>query len=272
MTNSVKMLDGRSIPKLGLGVWQATNEQVIEAITTAFEAGYRLIDTASVYENETGVGEALKMSTLPREEMFITSKLWNPDQSNVEQALEDSLTRLQLDYLDCYLIHWPAPSLGQYTNAWKGLIKAQQSGLIKSIGVSNFLPEHIDTLIQQTGVTPVINQIEKHPLFSQQSLSEWCTQRGILVQAWSPLAQGGKGIFEQPEVTTIAAKYAKSPAQVILRWHLQHNTLVIPKSVTKSRIVENIQVFDFTLTPEEMTLIDGLDKHQRLGPDPLEFV
>ncbi|MDO6710733.1 MULTISPECIES: aldo/keto reductase [Aliiglaciecola] len=272
MTNSVKMLDGNAIPKLGLGVWQASNEQVVSAIHAAFDAGYRLIDTASVYENESGVGTAIKSSNLAREDIFVTSKLWNKDQGNVQKALEKSLTLLELDYLDCYLIHWPAPSLGQYTNAWKELIKAQHSGLIKSIGVSNFLPEHIDTLIQQTGITPVINQIEKHPLFSQQSLSKWCTERDILVQAWSPLAQGGEGIFERPEVMAIAAAHQKSPAQVVLRWHIQKNTLVIPKSVTPSRIAENIDVFDFVLTPDELKTIDALDKNQRLGPDPLDFV
>ncbi|MEP4892355.1 MAG: aldo/keto reductase [Aliiglaciecola sp.] len=272
MTNSIKMLDGNSIPKLGLGVWQASNEQVVEAISTALDAGYRLIDTASVYANESGVGEALRVNKVAREDIFVTSKLWNSDQNNVQQALEDSLSRLQLDYLDCYLIHWPVPSLGQYSKAWEELIKAQQNGLVKSIGVSNFLPEHIETLIQQTGVTPVINQIEKHPLFQQKTLSDWCAKHNILVQAWSPLAQGGQGIFEQQQVTSIANKYQKSPAQVVLRWHLQRNTLVIPKSITASRIIENIQVFDFELTAAELKTIDDLNKDQRLGPDPLDFV
>ena len=267
----ITMLDGKKIPQIGLGVWQATNDETERAVNIAFQAGYRSIDTATVYENEKGVGAAIKSSSLNRQDMFITTKLWNPEHNNVRGALNNSLELLGLDYLDSYLIHWPAPTQNLYVPAWEELIKAQQDGLIRSIGVSNFLPEHIEHIIKETGVKPVINQIELHPLLSQKAMSQWCTKHDISVQAWSPLAQGGEGIFNNKSIIKIANHYGKSPAQVILRWHIQNNIIAIPKSVTPSRIIENFNVFDFELTVDDLMVIDKLNQNKRLGPHPLEF-
>lgn len=267
----VTLNDGNKMPQLGLGVWQATNKETEHAVTTALEAGYRSIDTATVYENEQGVGKALIDSNIKREELFITTKLWNPDQNNVRDALCKSLEHLQLDYVDSYLIHWPCPAKKLYLKAWEALIQAQQDGLIKSIGVSNFLPEHIEHLIKETGVKPVLNQIELHPLFNQAEMKVWCKQNNIYVQAWSPLAQGGKGVFDHPDVVNLANKYNKTAAQIIIRWHLQENTIVIPKSITPSRIRENFTVFDFELTKNELKAINAINKNERLGPHPIEF-
>ncbi len=267
----ITMLDGKKIPQIGLGVWQATNDETEKAVTTAFEAGYRSIDTATVYENEKGVGAAIKNSALSRKEMFITTKLWNPEHNNVRGALNKSLELLELDYVDSYLIHWPAPSQNLYVSAWEELIRAQEDGLVRSIGVSNFLPEHIERIIKETGVKPTINQIELHPLLSQKEMSQWCTNKGIKVQAWSPLAQGGEGIFNHKDIIKIANHYGKSPAQIVLRWHIQNNIIAIPKSVTPSRIIENFNVFDFELTLDDLTIIDKLNQNKRLGPHPLEF-
>lgn len=267
----INLLDGNKIPQIGLGVWQATNNEAEHAVSTAFEAGYRSIDTATVYENEKGVGDAIKNSALNRADMFITTKLWNPEHNNVKQALSKSLDLLQLDYIDSYLIHWPAPNQNLYIQAWEEIIRAQEEGLIKSIGVSNFLPEHLEQIISATGVKPTINQIELHPLLSQQKTSQWCTQQNIAVQAWSPLAQGGEGVFDQKSIIELANKYGKSPAQIVLRWHIQNNVIAIPKSVTPSRIIENFNVFDFELTNEDLTTISALNQNKRLGPHPLEF-
>lgn len=267
----ITMLDGNKIPQIGLGVWQATNDEAEHAVMHAFEAGYRSIDTATVYENEKGVGAAIKNSSLNRKDMFITTKLWNPDHGNVKDALNKSLDSLALDYIDSYLIHWPAPTQNLYIPAWEALIRAQQDGLIKSIGVSNFLPEHIDNIISATSVKPVLNQIELHPLLSQTEITQWCTQKNIAVQAWSPLAQGGEGIFNHKDIIEIAQKYGKSPAQIVLRWHIQHNIIAIPKSVTPSRIIENFNVFDFELSMNDLNTINKLNQNKRLGPHPLEF-
>jgi len=267
----ITLLDGNKMPQLGLGVWQATNTDTEKAVNAAFEAGYRSIDTATVYENEKGVGAAIKNSTLNREDMFITTKLWNPEHNNVKGALGNSLDLLGIDYIDLYLIHWPAPKQNLFLSAWEEMIRAQQDGLIKSIGVSNFLPEHIEHIVQATQVKPVINQIELHPLLSQKDLTQWCTQQGIKVQAWSPLAQGGKGIFDDQRIIKMAQHYGKSPAQIVLRWHIQNNIVAIPKSVTPSRIIENFNVFDFELTPQELNTIDQINQNKRLGPHPLEF-
>lgn len=271
MTNTKRLNHHVMIPQVGLGVWQATNHQAETAVSAALELGYRLVDTASIYQNESGVGAGIAASKIPRDQLFITSKLWNSEQQEPLNAIEQSLKRLQLEYLDCYLIHWPAPALNQYVNAWRALIKAKESGLVKTIGVSNFEPEHINTLIKATGVIPAVNQIEKHPLFTQQKLTRWCQLQGIQVQAWSPLAQGNTELLCHPGLVEIADKHTKTVAQVILRWHLQKEVLVIPKSVSFHRIKENFQLFDFVLSVEDCRYIDNFNKDLRLGPNPFSF-
>lgn len=267
----IKLQDGNVMPQLGLGVWQATNEQVELAIDTALEVGYRSIDTAAAYKNEDGVGSALKKAGLPRDELFITTKLWNDNQQRPRQGLEESLEKLQLDFVDLYLMHWPVPSQDHYVEAWLGMIELQKQGLVKSIGVCNFQVNHLQRLIDETGVTPVINQIELHPLMQQRQLHAWNATHKIQTESWSPLAQGGKGVFDQKIIRDLADKYGKTPAQIVIRWHLDSGLVVIPKSVTPSRIAENFDVFDFRLDKDELGEITKLDSGKRLGPDPDVF-
>lgn len=267
----ITLSDGNLMPQLGLGVWKADNDKVGDAVLKALDVGYRLIDTAAIYENEEGVGKALQQTSVPREELFITTKLWNSSQLNAKEALETSLQKLQLDYVDLYLIHWPAPSEGNYLHAWQQLIELQKAGLTRSIGVCNFEAEHLQKIISETNVTPVINQIELHPLFQQKQMHAWNTTHHIQTESWSPLAQGGEHVFDTPIIKKLAAKYRKTPAQIVIRWHLDSGLIVIPKSVTPSRIEENFAVFDFKLEKEEITEITLLDQGKRLGPDPKEF-
>jgi len=267
----VKLNDGNLMPQFGLGVWQASVADTTSAVSYALEIGYRAIDTAAIYKNEEGVGSALQSAGLPREDLFITTKLWNDDQHQAEHALTESLKKLQLDYVDLYLIHWPKPQQDQYIDAWRDLKKLQDQGLIKSIGVCNFPIAHLQRLHAETGIVPVVNQIELHPMFQQQQLRTWDATHNILTQSWSPLAQGGKGVFEQPIIQALAQKYGKTPAQVVIRWHLDSGLIVIPKSVTPARIKENFEVFDFRLQRDELAAIATLDIGKRLGPDPEEF-
>lgn len=267
----VTLSDGHLMPQLGLGVWKAGNDVVGSAVQTALETGYRLIDTAAIYQNEEGVGEGLKATTVPRDELFITTKLWNSDQQHAGKALEASLKKLQLDYVDLYLIHWPAPAEDHYVSAWEQLIELQKSGLTRSIGVCNFDIGHLQRIIHKTGVAPVLNQIELHPLLQQRELQAWNATHSIHTESWSPLAQGGEGVFDTDIIQALAAKYQKTPAQIVIRWHLDRGLIVIPKSVTPSRIQENFDVFDFRLEKEELTQIQSLDSGTRLGPDPKEF-
>ncbi|WP_447042280.1 aldo/keto reductase [Streptomyces sp. DSM 118878] len=260
------------MPQLGFGVWQVPDDEAETAVTAALEAGYRSIDTAAVYENETGTGKAIAASAVPREELFVTTKLWNSDQGydSTLRAFDSSLEKLGLDYVDLYLIHWPLPSKGLAIDTYKAFEKIRADGRAKSIGVSNFLPEHLEQLISETSVIPAVNQIELHPHLQQRSSREYHAEQGIATEAWSPLGQG-KGLLEVPAIVAIARKHGRTPAQTVLRWHIQLGNVVIPKSVTPSRIKENIDVFGFELDPEDMAAISALNENRRLGPDPAAF-
>jgi len=263
--------DGRSIPQIGLGVWRTPNDVAVTAVRTALEAGYRHIDTAKLYENEEGVGEGLRSSGVPREDVFLTTKVWNDDQGydSTLRSLDESLKRLGTDYVDLYLIHWPSPFRGLYLDTWRALIKAKEEGLTRSIGVSNFDVEHLDRIISETGERPVLNQIELHPRFQQRRMRDADKERGILTECWSPLGQGQ--LLEDPVIGRVASKHGRTPAQVIIRWHIDNGLVVIPKSVTPSRIVENFAVFDFSLDAEDMAAMAGLDDaNGRIGADPNE--
>ncbi|MFI6502601.1 aldo/keto reductase [Nonomuraea typhae] len=262
--------DGVQIPQLGFGVWQVPDDEAERSVTTAFQAGYRHIDTARLYYNEEGVGRAFRASGLPREKAFITTKLWNSDHHRAEQAFDESLARLGLDYLDLYLIHWPVPSQDKYLQAWTALEKIYRDGRARAIGVSNFTVDALTRLMNETEITPSINQIELHPHFQQGALRAFHEANGILTEAWSPLGQG-KGLLNEPALATLAGKHGKSPAQIVLRWHIQLGNVVIPKSVTPARIKENIDVFGFTLDPEDMAAIGAMNTSTRLGPDPANF-
>lgn len=260
--------DGRHIPSLGLGVFQATDGEEVQAVSHALSVGYRHIDTAAIYRNEVGVGQGLRDSGVPRDEVFITSKVWNERmrQGETRAAVEESLEKLQLDRLDLMLLHWPA---GGRIAAWEALIAARDDGLVDSIGVSNFLPGHLDEIIKATGVVPALNQIEHHPWLRQQDVIDACRAHTIAVEAWSPLMQGR--FAESPVIGEIARDADRTPAQVVLRWALQHDIIVIPKSVTPARIQSNAQLFDFALDAEQMARLDALDRGERLGPDPANF-
>lgn len=267
----ITLADGNRMPQLGLGVWQATNDQAENAVHTALDNGYRSIDTAAIYQNEEGVGKALSTTSVPRESLFITTKLWNTDQQHARKALTDSLKKLQLDYVDLYLMHWPVPEQEHYVDAWQQMIELQKSGLAKSIGVCNFQPAHLLRLEAETGVKPVINQVEIHPLHAQLELACWQKCHDIVTESWSPLAQGGNGVFDSEIIQALSKKYAKTPAQIVIRWHIDRGLVVIPKSVTESRIIENLAVFDFKLDKSEVLAINLLDQGKRLGPNPYTF-
>ncbi len=267
----IKLRDGNMMPQLGLGVWQASIDDARNAILEALKVGYRSIDTAAIYKNEEAVGQALQETDVAREDIFITTKLWNDDQTNWQQAMETSLKKLQLEQVDLYLMHWPCPEKDNFVEAWKGLIELQQQGLTKSIGVCNFHEAHLKRLIDETGVSPVVNQIELHPMLQQRTLHAWNALHQIQTESWSPLAQGGKGVFDQEIIRELAKKYSKTPAQIVIRWHLDSGLVVIPKSITPERIRENFQVFDFRLDKTEVSEISKLDSGNRLGPDPEAF-
>jgi 2,5-diketo-D-gluconate reductase A len=272
MSPTIRFNDGKEIPQLGFGVWQVPNEGANAAVTAAIEAGYRSIDTAAIYGNEAGVGDALAASSVPVKDIFVTTKLWNGDQGydTALRAFEASLKKLRLETIDLYLIHWPVPSRDLYVESWKALIKLREEGLVASIGVSNFQIAHLDRLKAETGVVPAINQVELHPRFQQKALRAYHAKEGIATEAWSPLGQGT--LLSDPTLTAIGKKYGKSSAQVILRWHLDIGNVVIPKSVTPARIVKNFQVFDFKLAPEDIAAIEKLDDPKgKIGPDPDSF-
>ncbi|MCF2648454.1 aldo/keto reductase [Niallia sp. Sow4_A1] len=267
--NDVTLNNGLKMPQLGFGVWQVPDEEAALAVTNAFKVGYTSIDTAMVYRNEQGVGKAIKDSSIPREDLFITTKVWNSDQGyeNTLRAFDESLERLGLDYVDLYLIHWPTPQFDEYVDTYKALEKLYRDGRVKAIGVCNFEMEHLERILNECEVKPVLNQVECHPYLAQNELKEYCAKHDIFVEAWSPLDQGGE-VLQDAVIQQIAVAKGKTPAQVVLRWHLQNNTIVIPKSVTPSRIEENFQVFDFELTNEEMKQINELNRDRRKGPHP----
>jgi len=267
---TITLNDGNTIPQLGFGVFKVDPDKTSRVVSEAFEVGYRHIDTAKIYGNEEGVGHAIKTSGIDRDELFITTKLWNADQgydSGLE-AFEKSLGRLQLDYVDLYLIHWPAPANDNYVEAWKALEKIRESGRAKSIGVSNFTVEHLTRLLGETDVVPAVNQIELHPEFQQREITAFGREHGIATEAWSPLAHGA--LLKDPNVQAIADAHGKSLAQVILRWHIQLGNIIFPKSNSRDRIVENFEIFDFELSDDEQASITALEKDGRVGGHPDE--
>lgn len=274
MSNIDKILlhDGRSIPQLGFGVWQIPDDTVDQVVHNAINLGYRLVDTAHFYFNESGVGRGIKQSGIDRDEICVVSKLWNSDHGHdlSRAAFKQSLKALELDYLDLYLIHWPVPKINKYVQAWEVLIQLRDEGLVKSIGVCNFNIDHLQNLLDETGVIPVINQIELHPRFQQKELRKFHADNGIVTQAWSPLGHGS--LWDEQTLLSIAQKHSKTVAQVILRWHVQLGVAIIPKSQSTERLRQNMQVFDFHLDDADMELIGNLDQSDgRMGPDPELF-
>ncbi len=268
----ISLRGGSEIPQLGFGVFQVPPRQTEEVALQALQAGYRHLDTAAAYRNEAEVGQAVRVSGLDRGEVFLTTKCFNDDHGHeqAKRAFHASLERLEMDYVDFYLIHWPVPAHDRYVETWKAFIELRDEGLIRSIGVSNFQPAHLERLIAETGETPAINQVELHPYFQQVGLRREHDQLGIVTEAWSPLAQGL--VLDDPVIVEIAKAHAKSPGQVVIRWQLQIGNVVIPKSVTPERIEQNFEVFDFELSDGEVEAIDALDAGRRTGPDPETFV
>jgi 2,5-diketo-D-gluconate reductase A len=265
----IHLNSGTSIPQLGFGVFQVPPAQTADAVAEALQAGYRHIDTAAMYRNEEGVGRAIAAAGLPRSEIFVTTKL-NNDAHGRDPALrafELSLKRLGTDYVDLYLIHWPLPALDHYVQTWQALIELHRDGRARAIGVSNFQPAHLRRIIDETGVVPAVNQIELHPYLTQAELRAFDAERRIATEAWSPLAKGG-ALLREPAVTMLADKYGRTPAQIVIRWHLELGNVVIPKSVTPARIAENFDVFDFELADDDVQSITELNQNVRTGPDP----
>ncbi|WP_018755846.1 aldo/keto reductase [Paenibacillus terrigena] len=268
IADRVKLNNGVEMPWLGLGVWKAADgQEVSNAVKSAIECGYRSIDTAAVYQNESGVGQGIKDSGIAREELFVTTKVWNSDQGyeSTLHAFEESRKKLGLDYLDLYLIHWPVKEK-KYIDTWRALEKLYNDGLVRAIGVSNFHIHHLKDIFEVSGIVPVVNQVEYHPLLAQRELHAFCNSHNVVLEAWSPLMQGK--LLDDPTLTEIAAKYGKSVSQVILRWDLQNGVITIPKSVNPERIAQNGDIFDFELSAEDMERIQAMNKEQRVGPDP----
>ncbi len=268
----VTLIGDVQIPQLGFGVFQIPPEETTEVTLQAFQTGYRHIDTASAYQNEAQVGQGFRASGLDRDDVFITTKCFNDDHgyNQAKDAFKESLGRLDLEFIDLYLIHWPVPSQDKYVETWQSFIELQQEGLVRSIGVSNFQAAHLRRIVDETGVTPSVNQIELHPRFQQDGLRREHADRGIVTEAWSPLAQGA--VLDDPTITEIADAQGKTAGQVVLRWHVQLGNVVFPKSATPERIAENFDIFDFHLTDAEMESIQALDAGERIGPDPDTFV
>jgi diketogulonate reductase-like aldo/keto reductase len=267
----VRLHDGVEIPQLGFGVFQVPPEQTQGAVEEALDAGYRHIDTAAAYRNERSVGAALAAAGLPREQVFVTTKLWNSEQGydSTLRAFDASLGRLGLDWVDLYLIHWPMPAAGLFPETWRAFERIRDEGRARTIGVSNFRVEDLERLRSEGQALPTINQIELHPALQQAELRAWHAQHGIATEAWSPLAQAR--LLSDETIASVASELGRTPAQAILRWHIQLGNVVIPKSVTPERIRENIDLFDFELSADQMKRIGGLDAGERIGPDPARF-
>jgi len=268
MQPTIKLNDGFESPQLGLGLWQTGASEAAEVVRAALETGYRHFDTATVYGNEEGVGQGL--SVAPREDIFVTTKVWNDAQGfdATLRAARESLKKLRLDYLDLYLIHWPAPRRGLYVETWRALIKLREEGLVRSIGVSNFLPEHIERLVGETGVTPAINQVELHLRFQQRAMRAFHARHGIATESWAPL--GRAQFLDDPVIAGLAAKHNRTPAQIVIRWHLDEGLIAIPKTVRPVRLKENFDVFGFTLDDGDRATLARLDRAEgRTGPDPM---
>ncbi|SDS95510.1 Aldo/keto reductase [Paenibacillaceae bacterium GAS479] len=269
LNDVVELNNGVPMPRFGLGVWKVTEEgQVEQAVQSAIKAGYRSIDTAKIYGNEEGVGQGIRDSGVSRDELFITTKVWNADlgYESTLQAFQTSLDKLGLQQLDLYLIHWPVE--GKIKDAWRAMEKLYKDGKVRAIGVCNFHIHHLEDLMKDAEIKPMLNQVECHPLLSQVELREFCQSHDIVVEAWSPLMQGN---LDLPELTELAKKHGKTPAQIVLRWDLQHGIVTIPKSTHENRIIENANVYDFELSQEDMALIDGINQNKRFGPDPDNF-
>ena len=272
LQSTTTLHNGVEMPWFGLGVFKVEEgTEVVNSVKAAIEAGYKSIDTAAIYGNEEGVGKAIAESNVPREELFITTKVWNSAQGydSTLAAFEESMKKLGLEYLDLYLIHWPVPKQNKYKETWKALEKLYKDGRVRAIGVSNFKEHHLKDLLDNCEVKPMVNQVEYHPRLTQTGIHEFCKQNGIQLEAWSPLMQGG--LFEEPTLKEIAQKYGKSIAQVILRWDLQNEVVTIPKSITPHRIQENADIFDFELSADDMEKISSLNQNQRVGSDPDEM-
>lgn len=269
MDKMKKLANGLEMPRLGLGVWRVNDDDATNSVKWAISNGYQLIDTAAVYKNEEGVGEGIRQAGVNREDLFITTKLWNADQGyeSAHQAFNDSLERLGLDYVDLYLIHWPVE--GKFNDSWRAMEEIYESGRAKAIGVSNFHQHHIEELMTTAKIKPMVDQIELHPTLTQVQLRDFLSKEDIAIEAWSPLGQGK--ILQNETLVEIGQKYDKTAAQVIIRWHLQSDIIVIPKSVHENRIKENFDVFDFELSEEDMNQIDSLNINERLGADPDSF-
>ena len=270
---AVTLDDGNQIPQLGYGVFKVDPAETERAVSEALEVGYRHIDTAAIYGNEKGVGAAIAASGIPRDQLFITTKLWNDRHHGDEPraALGESLDKLGLDRVDLYLTHWPSPQKGDYLHAWQSLIELRDAGLTRSIGVSNHLVPHLERLVAETGVVPAVDQIELHPAYQQRDVTDWAARNGVVIESWGPLGQGKYDLFAADAVRDAAETHGKTPAQTVLRWHLQKGFVVFPKSVRRERLEENLDVFDFTLTDAEMAAIDALDPGDgsgRVGSHP----
>ncbi|XPP26084.1 MAG: aldo/keto reductase [Leucobacter sp.] len=268
---NIRLNDGNLIPQLGFGVFLVDPAETERIVSEALEVGYRHIDTASIYKNEAAVGRAIAASGIPREELFITTKLWNSDHEDPHGAFDASLERLGLDSVDMYLVHWPVPMYGTALGAWRGLVEIVGSGRADSIGVSNFEIEHLQELLRETGVVPAVNQIELHPLHQRRELREFCREQGIAIESWGPLAQGKSDLFEREAISEPARIHRRTPAQIVLRWHLQQGTIVFPKTTSRERMVENASLFDFVLSDPEMEAIAELDEQRNFGTNPREM-
>lgn len=268
---TITLRGGQAIPQLGLGTFKIPPADTADIVTRALLAGYRHIDTAAAYGNEAGVGQAIHAAGLDRSEVFVTTKLWNGDHGRqaARNALQASLQRLEMSYVDLYLIHWPVPAADRYVETWQTLLELQSEGLIRTAGVSNFLPEHLDRLVDATGVAPAVNQIELHPYLQQAALRRHNDGLGIVTEAWSPLGQGQA--LRNPVVAELADVYGRTPGQIVLRWHVQLGNVVIPKTVTPARIAENADLFSFHLSAAEMLRLGDLETGERIGPDPARF-